>query len=56
VIEERDVAAQHLRGAAGAVRAGLDEIIMVHFRLARPPAKLSPWKKMVEPSFTPRDT
>jgi CTP synthase len=32
---------------------GLDELILVHFRLARPPAKLQPWRKMVETVIHP---
>ena len=48
VIEERDV--QHTIYELPLVLSeqGLDEIIMVHFRLARPPAKLQPWRKLLD--------
>jgi CTP synthase len=54
VIEERDV--QHTIYEVPLVLSeqGLDEIIMVHFRLARPPSKLSPWRKMVDAIVHPR--
>jgi CTP synthase len=35
---------------------GVDEIIMVHFRLARPPAKMTPWKKLIESIVHPKGT
>jgi CTP synthase len=35
---------------------GLDELIMVHFRLARPPAKMEAWCKMVEALVHPQGT
>ena len=56
VIEERDV--QHTIYEVPLVLSdqGLDEIIMVHFRLARPPAKMSPWKKMVDAVVHPKGT
>ncbi|MCX6995964.1 MAG: CTP synthase [Kiritimatiellaeota bacterium] len=53
VIEEQDV--QHTIYELPLVLSeqGLDELIMVHFRLARPPAKLQPWRKMVETIIHP---
>jgi CTP synthase len=56
VIEERDV--QHTIYEVPLVLAeqGVDEIIMVHFRLARPPAKMTPWKKLVESIVHPKGT
>ena len=54
VIEERDVAHSIYEVPLVLSEQGLDEIIMVHFRLARPPAKLSPWKKMVESVIHPK--
>ena len=35
---------------------GLDELIMVHFRLARPPAKMECWCKMVDALIHPQGT
>lgn len=35
---------------------GLDEQIMVHFRLARPPAKLDPWRNVVDVFIHPKGT
>ncbi len=54
VIEERDV--QHTIYELPLVLSeeGLDEIIMVHFRLARPPAKLQPWRKLLETIIHPK--
>ena len=54
VIEERDV--QHSIYEVPLVLAeqGVDEIIMVHFRLARPPAKMTPWKKLIEAIVHPK--
>ena len=56
VIEERDV--QHTIYEVPLVLAeqGVDEIIMVHFRLARPPAKMTPWKKLIEAIVHPKGT
>ncbi len=56
VIEERDV--QHTIYEVPLVLAeqGVDEIIMVHFRLARPPAKMTPWKKLIESIVHPKGT
>jgi CTP synthase len=54
VIEERDV--QHTIYELPLVLSeeGLDEIIMVHFRLARPPAKLQPWRKLLDTIVHPK--
>jgi CTP synthase len=54
VIEERDV--QHTIYELPLVLSeqGLDEIIMVHFRLARPPARLQSWRKIVETIVHPK--
>jgi CTP synthase len=56
VIEERDV--QHTIYEVPLVLAeqGVDEIIMVHFRLARPPAKMTPWKKLIDSIVHPKGT
>jgi CTP synthase len=53
VIEEQDV--QHTIYELPLVLSeqGLDELILVHFRLARPPAKLAPWRKMVDAVINP---
>ncbi len=56
VIEEQDV--QHTIYELPLVLSeqGLDELILVHFRMARPPAKLAPWKKMLEALIHPDKT
>jgi CTP synthase len=56
VIEEQDV--QHTIYELPLVlcEQGLDEIIMVHFRMARPPPKMLPWKKMVDAVIHPKGT
>ena len=53
VIEEKDV--QHTIYELPLVLAeqGLDEIILVHFRLAKPSAKLQPWRKLVDTIINP---
>ena len=48
VIEELDVRHTIYEVPLVLAEQGLDEIIMVHFRMARPPAKMAPWKAMVE--------
>ncbi|MFH0881101.1 MAG: CTP synthase, partial [Lentisphaerota bacterium] len=55
VIEEQDV--QHTIYELPLVLAeqGLDELVLVHFRLARPPAKLAPWRKMVDSIINPQE-
>ena len=53
VIEEKDV--QHTIYELPLVLAeqGLDEIILVHFRMAKPAAKLQPWRKLVDTIINP---
>jgi CTP synthase len=53
VIEEKDV--QHSIYELPLVLAeqGLDEIILVHFRMAKPAAKLQPWRKLVDTIINP---
>jgi CTP synthase len=55
VIEEQDV--QHSIYEVPLVLAeqGMDEIIMVHFRLARPPARMLDWRRMIDTIKHPRD-
>ena len=48
VIEELDVRHTIYEVPLVLAEQGMDEIIMVHFRLARPPARLAPWKAMVD--------
>ena len=48
VIEELDVRHSIYEVPLVLSEQGLDEIIMVHFRLARPPAQMAPWKAMVD--------
>ena len=48
VIEELDVRHTIYEVPLVLAEQGLDEIILVHFRLARPGAKLAPWRAMVE--------
>ncbi len=54
VIEERDVSHTIYEVPLVLSEQGLDEIIMVHFRMARPPAKLQAWKKMVDSVVHPK--
>ncbi len=56
VIEERDV--QHTIYEVPLVLAeqGVDEIILVHFRLARPHARMTPWKKLIDTIVNPKGT
>ncbi len=56
VIEERDVAHTIYEVPIDLSEQGLDELIMVHFRMARPPAKLAPWRKMIDAVINPKDT
>ena len=48
VLEERDVAHSIYEIPLMLHEQGLDELILVHFRLARPPARLNDWRAMVE--------
>jgi len=54
VIEEQDV--QHTIYEVPLVLSeqGLDELVMVHFRMAKPPSKMNPWRRMVEIIKNPR--
>ncbi|HMO50950.1 MAG TPA: CTP synthase [Kiritimatiellia bacterium] len=54
VIEEQDV--QHTIYEVPLVLSeqGLDELVMVHFRMAKPPPKMNPWRRMVEIIKNPR--
>lgn len=56
VIEERDV--QHTIYELPLVLSeqGLDELVLVHFRLAKPAAKLAPWRKLVDTIISPKQT
>jgi CTP synthase len=56
VIEEQDVKHSIYEVPLMLAEQGLDEIIMVHFRLARPPAKMTPWKKFIEAIVHPKGT
>lgn len=47
VIEELDVRHTIYEVPLVLAEQGLDEIILVHFRLVRPPAQMAPWKAMV---------
>jgi len=54
VIEEQDV--QHTIYEVPLVLSeqGLDELVMVHFRMAKPPSKMNSWRRMVEIVKNPR--
>ncbi len=54
VIEELDVEHTIYEVPLVLCEQGLDEIIMVHFRLVKPPPKLQPWRDMVESIKHPR--
>ena len=54
VLEERDVKHTIYEIPLVLFEQGLDELIMVHFRLARPPARLGPWRQMVESVIHPK--
>lgn len=56
VIEEIDVHHTIYEVPLVLSEQGLDEIIMVHFRMARPPAKMAPWKAMVDAIVHPTGT
>ncbi len=56
VIEELDVRHTIYEVPLVLAEQGLDEIIMVHFRLARPAAKLAPWRAMVDSIIHPEGT
>ena len=48
VIEEQDVRHTIYELPLILAEQGLDKLVLAHFRLARPPARLGPWRKMVE--------
>lgn len=54
VIEEKDVDHTIYELPLVLSEQGLDEIILVHFRFARPPAQLSEWRQLVEKIKNPR--
>jgi len=54
VIEEMDVRHSIYEIPLVLSEQGLDELIMVHFRLARPPARMAQWRKMVDTVIAPR--
>lgn len=54
VIEERDVAHSIYEIPLVLFEQGLDELIMVHFRLARPPSRLADWRAMVDAVIHPK--
>lgn len=54
VIEEKDVDRTIYELPLVLSDQGLDEIIMVHFRLARPQAKLTEWRRLVERIKNPK--
>jgi CTP synthase len=54
VIEEQDVKHTIYEVPLVLSEQGLDEIIMVHFRLARPPPRLQAWRKLVDTIAHPK--
>lgn len=56
VIEEQDVKHSIYEVPLVLSEQGLDEIVMVHFRLAKPPPKMTPWRRMVDTIKNPRGT
>ncbi|NLG36259.1 MAG: CTP synthase [Lentisphaerae bacterium] len=56
VIEELDVRHTIYEVPLVLSGQGLDELILVRFRMARPPARLEPWKEMVEAIVHPAGT
>lgn len=54
VIEEQDVKDTIYEVPLMLSEQGLDELVMVHFRLAKPPPKMTPWRRMVEIIKNPR--
>jgi len=53
VIEEQDVEKTIYEVPITLSDQGLDEIILFHFRLARPPARLQPWRDMLHAVVNP---
>jgi CTP synthase len=56
VIEEQDVSHTIYEVPLVLSEQGLDELVMVHFRMAKPPPKMNPWRRMVEIIKNPRAT
>ena len=56
VIAEQDVEHSIYELPLVLCEQGLDELIMVHFRLARPPAKMDDWRKMIDALIHPEGT
>ncbi len=56
VIEERDVQHSIYEVPLVLSEQGMDDLILVHFRMARPPAKMEPWKEMVNAIVHPEGT
>jgi len=54
VIEEQDVSHTIYELPLELSEQGMDELIMVHFRMARPPAKLQQWRNMVDTVIHPK--
>lgn len=54
VIEELDVAHSIYEVPLVLSEQGIDEQLLVHYRIARPPANLDPWKKVVEAIVKPK--
>jgi CTP synthase len=56
VIEELDVRHTIYEVPLVLSEQGMDELILVRFRMARPPAQLGPWRKMVDSIVHPEGT
>ena len=56
VIEEQDVKHSIYELPLVLSEQGLDELIMVHFRMARPPAKMDAWRSMIDALLHPQGT
>jgi len=56
VIEEKDVDHSIYELPLVLAKQGLDEQIMVHYRLARPGASMNSWRKMVDAIIKPKGT
>lgn len=56
VLEEQDVTHSIYEVPLVLSEQGLDEIITAHLRITRPPAKMEPWKKLVETVTHPKGT
>lgn len=56
VIQEQDVQQTIYEVPLKLSEQGMDELILVHFRLARPPARLDDWRRMVKVLSTSQKT